>query len=381
MNKLNLWFLTAAAACAVISGCTAFGPRGDGAMCSGTADAFECTDEVCPSTGGAIVHVPVHERCSTDGTRWCDPSAAGRDSRGCVGTPPTECPGGCADSFTCTRDFCDNGTCRHVADDDECSGDAVCRAASGDAPTGCYTPPVDCSSGCDDSVACTIDSCSGGSCRHIADDTACPASQRCDGARGCVDRTTPSGDFECVDSDGASRIGHTVRLCARGMSGVRTVPNRSGTTQAMMNSAMRVWTLGSDVPAGGCRDYDLRGVLGGINTHPFINQWRVDRSGGHPEWDGDILNVANFQSLVGRSAASVGIEAYVCQRASGTCSDSEWVELPEEFYMLAPDTVGERFWADDVAANQLSADIRGDVAIRAVLNTGCDDTGAHPADL
>ena len=190
MNKtMNLWLLTVAAAFAV-SGCFSSGPY-SGAMCSGTADAFSCTDDVCPSTGGPLVHVPVHARCGAD--RWCDPSNPARDSAGCVGTPPTECPGGCADAFTCTRDFCDNGTCRHVADDDECPGDGVCRATSADGASGCYTPPVECSSGCDDSVACTIDSCSGGTCRHVADDTACPSSQRCDGARGCVDRTPSTG--------------------------------------------------------------------------------------------------------------------------------------------------------------------------------------------
>ncbi|MCC6563452.1 hypothetical protein IT087_01010 [Candidatus Uhrbacteria bacterium] len=374
MKNLNLWMVMAAAACAVItSGCFATGPR-TVTSCEGTADAFSCTDDLCPSGGGALVHVPVHARCGAD--RWCDPANPAHDSNGCVGVPPVECPGGCADAFTCTRDFCDAGTCRHVADDTACPGDAVCRATSADGSSGCYAPPVECSSGCDDGVACTVDSCSGGVCRHFADDTACSASQRCDAARDCVDRTT--GTFECVDSDGASRIGYTVRLCARGMSGVRTVPNRAGTTYAMTSSAMRVWTLGPDVPAGGCRDYDLSGILGGINTHPFINQWRVDRTGGHPEWDLDILNVADFRSFVGRSAASVGIEAYVCQRATGTCSDGEWVELPEEFYTIAPDTVGTRFWADDP---NLHPDITGEVAIRAVLNPGCDESGAHPADL
>lgn len=372
MKKTNLWFSMAAAACAVmINGCTAFGPRNgdDDPMCTGAMDdSIACTVDVCPASGGAYQHIPSDALCASG--QMCSVTA------GCVARDPA-CPVSCDDSIGCTVDTCVEGACRNRANDDACPGAAICRASAADGPSGCYTPPVEeCSGGCDDGVACTVDACVSGACRHVADDTACAADQFCSATRGCVDDTDPpTGDFECVFADGGMRIGRVVRLCTTSMTGVRTIPNVDGVTRLMTNASMRTWLDEGDVPAGGCREYDLTGLVGGINTHPFVDQWRVARSG-HPEWDLDILNVADFRSFVGRPAADVGLRAYVCQRAAG-CTSSQWVELPEEFYTIAPDTVGMRYWSSDP---NIHPDLTGEIAIRAVLNPGCDESH-RPADL
>lgn len=375
MKKTNLWFSMAAAACAVmINGCTAFGPRNgdDDPVCTGTLDdGVACTVDVCPASGGAYQHIPSDALCASG--QMCSATA------GCVARDPG-CPTSCDDGLACTADSCLAGACRHRANDDACPGAAICRATAADAPSGCFTPPVEeCSGGCNDGVACTVDACVSGSCRHVADDTACAAGETCHATRGCVDDTVPSGDFECVFADGGMRIGYTVRLCSGDMTPVRTVPNRAGDTRAMTNPSIRVWTLGQDVPAGGCRDYDLSGITGVINTHPFIGQWRVDATGGHPEWDADILNVADLRGLESRTMHSLGLRAYVCTRATGVCSDAEYAAhpLPPEFWTVGPDTVGMRFWSGDP---NLHSSLLGTVARRGLLTLACDASHRPAAD-
>jgi hypothetical protein len=371
-----LWMMMVAT---MFGGCFATGPLATSPeLCDGESpDSFSCTEDICNADTGMYVGVTHDMLCGAG--RFCRPEAVGHDAAGCVGTPPpVTCTGCVPDAFACTNDFCDAGTCRHVAVDDRCDGAEICRANAADGASGCYLPPPapTCATGCDDGVACTIDRCNArGECVWFAEPSLCGASQHCDDRRGCVDDATPPppvGAFECAFYDGDNHIGKKVRLCTRGLHGVSTVPNRAGESTVMANASMRTWLDEGDVPAGGCRDYDLTGLTGGINTHPFIGEWRVARTG-HPEWNLDILNVADFRPVVGHSAASVGLEAYVCQRASGICAESDWVVLPEEFYTLQPDTVGASFWSGDP---NLATSLLGTVAIRAVLETGCE--AGHP---
>jgi hypothetical protein len=57
---------------------------------------------------------------------------------------------------------------------------------------------VSCDTGCDDSIACTADSCVAMSCVHSPSNALCPTGQRCDVTRGCV-ASTCSLDSECDD--------------------------------------------------------------------------------------------------------------------------------------------------------------------------------------
>lgn len=64
-----------------------------------------------------------------------------------------------------------------------------------------------CPPSCDDSVACTSDSCVAGSCTHEANDAACSDGERCNPVLGCVP-THCSSDPECSDGlycNGAER--------------------------------------------------------------------------------------------------------------------------------------------------------------------------------
>jgi hypothetical protein len=288
-----------------VSGCFASGPypgTGPAPTCTGTADSFSCTDEVCDSSTMCLVEVPRDERCGAG--RYCRPSDPAHDAAGCVGTPPAStCSGSGDDGITCTLDYCEGTTWRHATRDELCSG-GVC-----DATSGCI---------------------------------------------GSGPGPTPDG-FRCVFTDGATRIGYGVRVRASGMHDVRTVPDNTGATMSMSASLVRLWALGSsdgsiggggiDTGSDGWTTYSLAGTAGGgINTHPFITRWRY----GAPEFDRDILNVADLRSQHGHSCASVGVEVQVCMSPSGCGSSStSWVALPERFCTIAPDTVGRTFWSDD----------------------------------
>ena len=52
---------------------------------------------------------------------------------------------------------------------------------------------------CDDGIACTVDTCSGGSCHHEpGPSSACPKGQSCDVLKGCVATTACTDDTQCA---------------------------------------------------------------------------------------------------------------------------------------------------------------------------------------
>jgi len=331
MTKFSALFIgSMLAAGFAASGCHVEGPAGSPTHCTGSADAFSCTQDICDSATMAFVSIPVDANCGAG--RFCRPSDPAHDSAGCVGTPPpATCTGSGDDGVACTRDFCDVTTWRHAADSSLCGSGQVCDLT--------------------------------------------------DGCVGSGPGPTPDG-FHCVFTDGAHRIGYAVRVRASGMTGVRTVPSNTGETMPMSSSMVRLWALGSsdgsvggggiDTGSDGWTTYSLVGTAGGaINSHPFITRWRY----GAPEFNRDILNVADLRSFHNRSCDDVGIDVQVCMSPSGcTSSSSSWVDLPSRFCTIAPDTVGRRFWAEDPV---LSSEIRGSVAERAVIWTnGSDDTAS-----
>jgi len=330
MTKLQVLFtVSMLAASFAVAGCHVEGPGSSSTSCSGSADAFSCTTDVCDATSMHFVSIPVDANCGSG--RFCRPADPAHDAAGCVGTPPPTCTMSCDDGIACTRDFCAEATCQHAADSSLCASGQVCDATSG-----------------------------------------------CEGSG---PGPTPDG-FRCVFTDGAHRIGYAVRVRASSMTGVRTVPSNTGETMPMSSSMVRLWALGSsdgsvggggiDPGSDGCTTYSLVGTAGGgINTHPFITRWRY----GAPEFNRDILNVADLRPFAGRSCDDVGIDVQVCMSPSGcTSSSSSWVDLPSRFCTIASDTVGRRFWADDPV---LDASIRGSIAERAVIWTnGSDDTAS-----
>lgn len=55
---------------------------------------------------------------------------------------------------------------------------------------------------CDDGIACTVDSCALGVCRHVTDSSLCPSGQVCEAGKGCAPGLPCSSDAQCEASLG-----------------------------------------------------------------------------------------------------------------------------------------------------------------------------------
>jgi hypothetical protein len=114
----------------------------------------------------------------------------------------------CNDDVPCTEDSCNEGTdtCDNVPNDALCDDGQWCNGAE------VCNPLLDCQAGtapnCDDGVGCTEDSCNEGtdSCDHVAQDSLCDDSLRCNGSETC----NPSLDCQagtpvsCDDANGCT---------------------------------------------------------------------------------------------------------------------------------------------------------------------------------
>ncbi len=157
-----------------------------GACVAGVApnctDAVVCTIDTCDEVNDLCVNTVTDALCDNglfcDGIETCD---ALLDCQ--AGTPPN-----CNDGVVCTTgDSCDevNDVCVNTPDDTLCDDGAFCNGAETcDALLDCQlgTPPT-----CDDSVACTLDSCDtiNNVCVNATDDTICDNGMFCDGAETC----------------------------------------------------------------------------------------------------------------------------------------------------------------------------------------------------
>jgi hypothetical protein len=172
------------------------------------ADTYSCTTDTCDPVQGCV-HTPSDTACNDglvcNGTETCNPASSTLAS-GCVaGTNLI-----CADNFTCTVDSCSESAkgCVHAPDNtacndnDYCTGTETCDPIGGAAVTGCKagTPP-----NCNDSVSCTVDSCSSSTqqCIHIPTDSLCQdnvycnGNEQCDAVQGCKPAAQP---VNCDDS-------------------------------------------------------------------------------------------------------------------------------------------------------------------------------------
>lgn len=82
----------------------------------------------------------------------------------------------CDDTLACTTDTCVSGTCNHTPIDG-------CTDSS--------TPSCQTDADCDDTLACTTDACTSGTCINTPID-------------GCTDSTTPTGDGGTIPNDGGT---------------------------------------------------------------------------------------------------------------------------------------------------------------------------------
>ncbi len=108
------------------------------------------------------------------------------------------CPGGCDDNNPCTTDACNAGNCTHApvsngtscADGTVCNGDEACQAGTCTAGM-----PLD----CDDTFACTVDSCDPvNGCQYAPNHTLCDdgiscTEDICNESFGCTNTATQCG--------------------------------------------------------------------------------------------------------------------------------------------------------------------------------------------
>jgi len=171
--------------------CLADGDCGDGQFCNGLEtchlttftcqpgtppvcnDGFACTVDACDPLAnggaGACAYSPNHAFCNDaqfcNGEEICAPSDPNADSFGCVpGTPPV-----CNDSFACTVDTCDSlanggaGACVYSPNHAFCNDAQFCNGEEICAPSDPNADFFGCVAGtpptCNDSIECTVDAC------------------------------------------------------------------------------------------------------------------------------------------------------------------------------------------------------------------------------
>ncbi len=161
-------------------------------------DGVGCTSDSCNESTDSCDHVPSNAVC--DNGLFCDGVETCHAVLDCqAGAAPN-----CNDGIACTVDSCDEAgdACTNAPDDTLCNNGQFCDGVETcDAALGCQNGTAP---NCDDGVGCTIDSCdeSGDSCVNTPDNSSCDNGQFCDGAETCdpvLDCQTPG--LSCDDSD------------------------------------------------------------------------------------------------------------------------------------------------------------------------------------
>ena len=160
-------------------------------------DSVACTDDSCDEVNDVCVYTPNDTLC--DNGLYCDGAETCDALLGCqAGADP------CDDEVGCTDDSCEESTdtCTNTPNDTLCDNGDWCDGAE------TCDGLLDCQAGtapdCDDSVACTVDTCDevNDECVNTATDALCDNGNWCDGAEtcdallGCQDNADP----DCDDS-------------------------------------------------------------------------------------------------------------------------------------------------------------------------------------
>lgn len=155
-------------------------------------DGFDCTIDTC-GVGGVCSHTGLDSRCGAGET--CIVGLGCSSGTAC--TTSAECD----DAIACTVDSCGvGGVCRHMALDELCTDPSL---PSCDETMGCVRG-TGCTSAadCEDSVACTVDSCNASAmCTHTAMDALCDPGETCNPTTGCFAAMMCTTPADCDDGD------------------------------------------------------------------------------------------------------------------------------------------------------------------------------------
>lgn len=161
--------------------------------CTSSADCDDhtpCTLDNC-DVSNVCQHNPIDAMC---------PGQHCVSGVGCTSTTTCTDSTMCDDGVGCTIDTCNVGNvCGHQTVDSLCSAPTPVCNATMDCVAG--TPPgCTAAAQCDDTVACTVDSCGVDMmCHHMTVDTLCGASEHCDATMGCVTVHSCTTAADCMD--------------------------------------------------------------------------------------------------------------------------------------------------------------------------------------
>ncbi len=177
-------------------------------------DGVGCTDDSCNEVTDSCDNTANNANC--DNGQFCD----GAETCDAI----LDCQAGttvnCDDSVGCTTDACDEGsdTCTHTPVNSSCDDGIFCNGAES------CDIALDCQAGsapsCDDGVACTDDSCNGGtdSCDNIAnngncdDGLFCNGAETCDAGLDCQSGSDPCPGQSCDESADMCLAGPSAKL-------------------------------------------------------------------------------------------------------------------------------------------------------------------------
>jgi hypothetical protein len=188
----------ASAGCGNRNGTDTDAAMGGGRRCTTNAecnDSIECTVDTC-GVDMRCEHTPIDAVCTGAGERCVV-------GTGCSTTRTCTMSAQCDDSIACTVDTCGAGNvCTYSAVDALCADPMLPTCEVG---RGCVAGAMRCTSSaqCDDSVECTADACNaGGMCEHTPIDSLCDeeAGERCT-ATGCFASRTCTTEEECQDGN------------------------------------------------------------------------------------------------------------------------------------------------------------------------------------
>jgi len=210
------------------------------------------------------------------------------------GTPPN-----CSDGVACTTDTCNEGTdsCDHTPNNGACSDGLFCNGAETCHITlGCQagTPP-----NCNDSIACTADSCNEGTdtCDHVPNNALCSDGLFCNGnevcnvGSGCADGPDPCTGT-CDEVNDVCVGGADLWIVFTGNTTVPGVGTAANEDIVAYDTGSGTWSLifdGSDVGLGG---FAIDGMERLSNGNILFSFTAAGTVGGVVMDDSDVLEFA-----------------------------------------------------------------------------------------